>query len=350
MKKSWERSVTVLLAVCAMSLVASAVYLSAEEVVCAPVVETEDGSGVKCFTLTAGQSIDAGVVCATVIDDDLLLTYQTTGGWELQEAHLWIGLDLADMPQTKKGSPIPGQFPYVSGDITGATEFSVVIPLAEFGIACPDSDTQLPTLYIAAHATVQLLLEDGSYQTETGWSAGDRILEKGNWATYSTITLSCVCEESGDDDAPEGCETAFAYSESDGNCFLDWGFNRWGWTIQVFDTDPVEQYPIYAAAGQCDTSKGTLVGYLMLDLANSTATMYTEDGFRLREVQFYIGEGMFPTDVNGEATVAPGQYPYVFDQLADSEQESFTFTIDIPAWAEELHVVAHAVVCGDYGE
>ena len=81
----------------------------------------DGGSATKCVDLIAGQSIDAGDICLTVNGTNLEVSYTTQDGWELEEAHLWTGTALADMPQTRKGNPKIGNFPHNSGDITGAT-------------------------------------------------------------------------------------------------------------------------------------------------------------------------------------------------------------------------------------
>ncbi|MGA1824192.1 MAG: hypothetical protein ACMUIP_05955 [bacterium] len=103
--------------------------LSMSSSVFAQCVSTIDGSGVQCQALLAGQTIDAGLVCVEVVGTDLVVTYDTANGWELVETHLWVGDSLADMPQTKQGNPKIGNFPYNSGDITGATSYNVSISL-----------------------------------------------------------------------------------------------------------------------------------------------------------------------------------------------------------------------------
>mgnify|MGYP000529442543 CR=1 FL=1 len=55
----------------------------------------------QCTTLFAGQTIDAGSVCVSVDSDNLVVSYATTGGWQLTEAHLWVGDDLANMPRVR---------------------------------------------------------------------------------------------------------------------------------------------------------------------------------------------------------------------------------------------------------
>jgi len=73
-------------------------------------------------------------------------------------------------------------------------------------------------------------------------------------------------------DPPEQtCETAYAYGgDSYAECFLyipDLKGNRWGWTNGPL-SEGSYSFDIYAAAGQCDLSKGTLVGTLDVDYSN----------------------------------------------------------------------------------
>jgi hypothetical protein len=155
-------------------------------------VKAADGSGMQCQTLYAGQTIDTGWVCVEIVGDNLVVTYETTEGscWELTEAHLWVGADLADMPQTRKGNPKIGNFPHNSGDITGATTHSFSVPLEVLGFSCPADDKMY---YVAAHAALRCDNGDGSYQTETGWADGSRFVERGAWGTFFNVTLTCDC-------------------------------------------------------------------------------------------------------------------------------------------------------------
>jgi len=99
------------------------------------------------FTLYAGQSIDVGTVSVWNDEENLYITYSTTGGWEMTETHLAVATSLTDIPQAK-GNPIPGKFPYSTIHDSAVTEFTYTIPLEDW-----DSDT---SLFIAAHAKVQL--------------------------------------------------------------------------------------------------------------------------------------------------------------------------------------------------
>ena len=311
---------------------------------------TITGTGDSCTMLLAGQSIDAGTVCLDDIDtdndsvsDSLEVTYTTTGCWELVEAQLWIGTDLSQMPKTSKGNPIPGLFPYKSGDITGLTTYTFIVPFTDLGFECGDTTT----FYAAAHATLRCPNGDGSYQTQTGWGHGTRITPKGSWAEYFTFNIVCDGNI-----LSEVCETAFAYGDNYAHCFItgldfspwnipDNTFNRWGWTNGPLGAGEYE-FDIYVGAGQCDLSKGTLVGTLTVDYDGSTAdvTYAMDSGFTMDETHLYVGSEILPRDVNNNYTVAPGQYPYQHD-LDDATTDSYTVT----GLSGDIFVVAHAVVC-----
>lgn len=310
-------------------------------------VASNGSSGIQTQALYAGQAIDAGTVTVEVVGDNLEVTYTTTGGWELVETHLWVGDDLADMPQTRKGNPKVGNFPYQSGDITGATTYYFTVPLSMLDFFCPADDGNY---FIAAHAALQKPDGSGGYLTETGWANGERIVEKGNWATYFSITLTCECDGGGS----ATCETTFAYAADPvGTCFFDGDedgdnngdFIRWGWSIGPL-TEGTYTYDIYGGAGQCDTSKGTLVGFLTVEYSNGTATVTytTTGGFTVDETQLYVGSEILPRDVNGDYTIAPGQYGNINDELNGVTSDTYT----IGGLSDAIYVVAHGVVCGDY--
>ena len=309
-------------------------------------VASDDSSGTQCYTLFAGQTIDAGMVCVTVNGNDLDITYTTTNGWTLSETHLWVGSNIGDMPQTRKGNPIPGQFPYVSGNITGATSYTSSVSLSSIGFVCPGDDQNF---LMAAHASVSRDNGDGTYQTETGWSDGGRITERGNWATLSTVTLTCDCGGGGGGGGGE-CETAFAYGDPLATCFLDIDedadgdpdFMRWGWTNGPL-SEGSYTFDIYAGAGQCSLTKGTLVGMLTVDYfgGSATVTYYMNGSYTMDETHLYIGNEILARDVNNFYTVAPGQYGNIHD-LTSAGSDTFT----VNGLSGEVYVVAHAVVCG----
>jgi hypothetical protein len=310
----------------------------------AVVVDGTDGA--SCSDLLAGQFTDAGDVCATVEGDNLVITYTTADGWELTEAHLWVGEHLADMPQTRKGNPKIGNFPYNSGDITGATMHQFSVPLSAFGLTGAETTCDDLSLIVAAHAALRKDNGDGTFQTETGWGDGDRFVDRGSWATYSGITLKCL-----EDVNPGGnTETAFAFGGADAACFLGvdedgdgrGDFNRWGWTNGQLSAGSYT-FDIYAGAGQCDLTKGTLVGTLTVDYDGSTATVtYSINGpYFLAETHLYVGNEILARNGNGDFTVAPGQYPTIHDPASGTKDE---YTIS--GLSGDIYVVAHATVGG----
>lgn len=312
-----------------------------------------NGNAGNCTTLFAGQTIDAGDVCVTIDGDNLVVTYTTKDGWLLQETHLWVGEDLEDMPQTRKGNPKIGNFPYKAEDIND-TSFSFTIPLGSvidgFTDACQfcgDGAPSLPQIYVAAHAAVYKVNDDGTTQTETGWGDGDPIVDRGSWATVSTISLDVICDVEPPNPGVLCDETAFAYADANGTCFLNidedddgnGDFNRWGWSIGPLDAGD-HVFDIYAGAGQCDISKGTLVGRLEVSYDGSEATVrfVADAGFSFDETHLYVGNEILPRDVNGDFTVAPGQYPHIHDL---DEATSDTFVVD--GLSGQIYIVAHSV-------
>jgi hypothetical protein len=121
-------------------------------------------------TLFAGQDIPVGTVSVWNDEVELHVTYNTTGGWVMTETHLAVATSLTGIPQTKKGNPIPGKFPYQCCYDEGGSEW--VFQIKEDGdedAVCDAVGTDLLTeitytipftwdpcteLYIAAHAVV----------------------------------------------------------------------------------------------------------------------------------------------------------------------------------------------------
>lgn len=78
--------------------------------------------------LIAGQNMDAGNVTIEKDDDSIYVTFETYGGC-LEEVHVYIG-DISNVPDNKKNTPIPGQFPYSAENINEST-FTLEIPVNE---------------------------------------------------------------------------------------------------------------------------------------------------------------------------------------------------------------------------
>jgi len=168
---------------------------------------------------------------------------------------------------------------------------------------------------------------------------------------YAENELDATSLKKSEEDAEkDGCETGFAICASDiSTCFLDEGFNRWGWTIgPVASWDGDHTYDIYAGAGQCDTTKGELAGKVILNYYNGVAQVdfIAEDGFVFKETHLYIGKDEFPMQRRGNnyvPTVAPGQYPYKHGDLDNVVMDSYT----VDGLTGHVYLIAHSVVCAD---
>ncbi|NIP37360.1 MAG: hypothetical protein GWN18_20530, partial [Thermoplasmata archaeon] len=128
---------------------------------------------------SAETATDVGEVYVWQDDDYLYVKFMTTGDWEMTLTHLHVAEDPDDIPQTKKGNPKVGKFDY-------ETSHSPAVQMYTYKIMW--DDTWGDTLYIAAHANVQMVTgydEYGNpiYRTETAWGDGFDF-EGNNWATY----------------------------------------------------------------------------------------------------------------------------------------------------------------------
>lgn len=302
-------------------------------------------SGSGCTPIFAGQFTEVGTVC--LVDDwstnTLTVTYSMMApGWEITEIHFAIGDQMSDIPVTKKGNMIPGQFPYVYSFANGVTTYSFTVPFNFFGVTGCDDNT---IYYAAAHCAVQLVENGQVIQTETGWGNGSTH-PGNNWGEIFNFKLECY---GGGNDS--GSETAFAYGCDKAMCFLDIpneNFMRWGWTNGPLTEFGTYYFDIYAGAGQCDLSKGTLVGELIVEYTGSTAEVAftTCGGYTMDETHLYVGCDILPMN-NGEYTIAPGQFPFIHEDLP-ANTNSDSYTIENLACQNGIYVVAHAVVMGDY--
>jgi len=303
-------------------------------------------NGSICTPMLAGQFINVGQTCINVLSDKFVITTTTNGDWKMSNVKAWAGLNLADLPTTNSGNPIPGQFPYSCIPSGNLMQCVINVPFTD--IYGPDYDPLTPcndVVFFAVHADVFRVVNGTVVQQETAWGNGTRIVDKGNWGTYFTVLVSCDCEQG----PPPGnftCETAFAKSLTYSRCFLLDGFNRWGWTNGPL---PYGSYTfeLWAGAGQCDLSKGTLVGTVLKEYtANAVHITYMMfAGYGLQETHVYIGSQMYPLVQQGKkmvATVAPGQYPYQHQNLNNATIDTYNINevFTPPIWE-----IDHAVVC-----
>lgn len=296
--------------------------------------------GASCVALLAGQTIPAGTVCSTVEGDDLVVEYRTADGWELTEAHLWSGLSLGDLPQTRSGNPQIGLFPYHSGAIAGATSQVFRIPLARFGLDADQTVCDPVTAFVVAHAAVRKPLAKGGYRSESAFGEGTRLVNRGSWATWFSLVLTCT------DDAPETgtCGAAWALFGGLAACFPDSELvetDRSGWTNGPI---PVGYHlaTLYANPDGCwsvDTKAGVME--TTYDGTSLRLVLKTIGDYSFAETNVYVGSEPFPRDENGEYTVAPGHFP--LQHVLTSETEDVYEITGLPGG--DLYVIAHTVIC-----
>lgn len=174
----------------------------------------------KVFTLWGGKTINVGTVTVSNDNENLYVTYATTGGWWINEVQLHV----LDYEPTERLNP--GHAPYKSGILNPRqTSYEFTIPLSELAqklkitVTCGET-----TLWLQAHAAVVKVVDDqvvqsetayggditadanpwygnisykvqccsqdepgeyACYEDETAWAAGTRYVKKGNWATYT---------------------------------------------------------------------------------------------------------------------------------------------------------------------
>ena len=305
--------------------------------------EPGDGSTVSslldehgCVTLLAGQHIDVGEVCVSTDGENIYLEYWLDAPWTLTETQTWIGWPKDAYPQAKKGNPIPGQFPVKSGDISGASHYTVVYPYD--AIAGRENPGCGDEVYIVAHSSLRNTTTGAS---ETAWPDGED-MPGNNWAMGLPWTITCDLEIPEEE---EQCETAFGYLAAvyDGvpaaTCFIDDGFGRWGWT-NYLPANQGNTFVLQLRAGAAHCANGDDVGTATFtyDATGLSVAYAITGGWNLREAHFYAGDASYPS--KGEKlTVAPGQYPGTCDSV---QATGCTGTL---ASSLADHVIAHATVC-----
>lgn len=206
---------------------------------------------------------------------------------------------------------------YNAGNVTGEASYTFTVPLGpmvDFDLEnldqyCPDGAAG--TIYAMAHAAVQLVDGSGNViQTETGWSNGEGIVEKGSWATRTEIKLEVTCEDTPPPPTLPGQETAVMFGSLGFNVLFDYTESnqgvspdnvpdsRWGWQdgpLHVYSgvgSDDTYVNPIYAGAGQSNIAQGTYVGDVTVDMVSGIVAVAT-NLFTYNEGDAYVAENTY---------------------------------------------------------
>lgn len=144
--------------------------------------EPEADEASQQVILWAGRNIEVGTVTVSNDLENIYVKYETIAGWYLTETHLAIATELEDIPQTKKGNPKVGHFPYQEVHNPPVAEYTYEIELE------PDY-THGTEILITAHSVVAKMNKAGkTIKEETAWG-GELRFPGNNWATYFNYEL-----------------------------------------------------------------------------------------------------------------------------------------------------------------
>jgi len=346
----------------------------------------------KETVLYAGQHIKVGKVLISNDEDMLYVTYDVNDTkWWLKETHLYVG-DIENAPFGSSGNPKIGHFPY-HGDHDLLKEVTFTIPLEDLD----------DCFSIISHAVVVISENGSSTSSETAFGYGDNEFDGNRWGWFLDHCVeSCDDNDDGDnddgnndddddddgsddDDNDDGdnddgnnddddgsdddgseddgnggnnsdCMEAYAYNSvnaSVASCFIDDGFDSWGWTNElVYSEDfyrlpPVTQrFPIYANADYCDLQNGSIIGHLEITIsagdsqASATIAYVINNDLIIADLNLYVGTDTYPLDANDKQTISFEYYNYSFNDFGVDH------SINNIAWpVTDVFFIAQATVC-----
>lgn len=180
-------------------------------------VALTNGRKSQCQQLWAKQGvIPVGSVCLEVDHrnpEQLIVGFQTKDGWRLDDAHLWIGKNITDLPLDEVNEPPTGPlldlFTYKKDDLVPGqhSNFGFVVKLWNLDFSCPDS--QGTEFAAAAHATVRArsAVRGGENPTQqSAWAAAEAASTAEQFQQKFldfSFTLTCDLMQARPDDAPE---------------------------------------------------------------------------------------------------------------------------------------------------
>lgn len=112
------------------------------------------------FDLIAGQHIDAGSLNISNDDNYIYVEYVGEMDWMISEIHFYMG-SAEGIPTNKKGTPVPGHFPYKYEFDSPVTSFSFKIPSKNFD-SC--------NVFLAHAVVVARGMDDLVNMEETAWA------------------------------------------------------------------------------------------------------------------------------------------------------------------------------------
>ncbi len=131
-----------------------------------------------CRDLVASQLATVGSVCVSLVEEELDIRIETTGGARLVEIQIAVATTLSGFPLNESGLPQLGRFPHRSTHQPPTSMVPYRVPIDE-------TAQEAGQMLIAVHTSVV----DARGVEHGAWAAGSRFREPGNPATYFTLPL-----------------------------------------------------------------------------------------------------------------------------------------------------------------
>ena len=196
-------------------------------------------------------------------------------------------------------------------DEHGVTTFTYEVPLSEISVDC---------ILIAARSIFKA--NQGEH-----W-AGNYTAGHAEWKYFQYCIQDCPPPP-----PVEICESAYARTDQDktlSTFYKERNSNNWGWYNYVVINSAIgyQDIEIYAAAGQNDITKGTLVGHVRINYNGTYSFIPLENSdFTFANTHVYIGEKMPKT------RLAPGHFARNSTAVAGGD----------------FFVIVHLEVCAEEG-
>ena len=154
-----------------------------------------------------------------------------------------------------------------------------------------------------------------------------------------------------------GCETLWAKDsdEEKSRCFLTFpelAAKRWGWSNGVYELSDFENggvvLQLWRAAGQCDTTKGDLVGTVIVTATSNPSILHFNIQMATMwilcdTVATYAGNTPLPVIDSGKQTVAPGLFPCQTPvTMATAQNLEYDCPIQDNADGDDIFILLHS--------
>lgn len=260
------------------------------------------------YSFWAGRHINVGNLLVSNDEQNLYITFKTTGNWWLQLTHLHIATTLGGVPN-RNGIPVPGHFQYKTSHNPRLQTFTYTIP---------KTWAEGQNLVIAAHAEVVLLDANGKViQSETAFG-GDTQGPGKRWWFWAGYTVGSGSGGSNpgndpgnnpgpgpgpDPDPNPGDGFVFTYCtnawaiDSIGESYLN-GVVVDGVFFRIVDATGSFSYPLIASDNQ---GKPVIVGQIAINNSKLLSESYIEfslnNKYALTNVSLYV-KNSAPATVN----------------------------------------------------